>query len=473
MSNALPEPKAAVADARRERRTSDPAAPQPHLRRILSTPQLIAFGLAYVNLIGVFIFYGLATQMTQGMMALAFLIATLAMTLTALSYAALSRKFVGAGSVYTYVSKVIHPAPAFIIGWMVLLDYLVLPLLGFVLIGLYMHQSVPIVSDWGWSMISLVVIVGLAIKGVSESAKVSMVATGVGVLFLLVFAGYLVTSIVSAGGPAAVFDLSGLFTLDALNNPDAGIPGLLAATSILCLMFLGFDGITTFAEETRDPKRQIGRAVLWTCGISGTVFVLMSYLMQLAWPNAWLEMNNPDVASTELVLRIAGPAMNVIFTVIFIVGAVASALAGLSAGARILFSMGRDRVLPSVLGRVSPRFRTPVVSICVIGAIGVLALFGDLNSVASIVNFGALIAFMSVNVCVFVQFLFRERERGTKAILRYGVLPVLGVAVNFALWISLDATAKVIGTGWFVLGVIVLAVVTRGFRKPVRTLSGF
>ena len=157
MSNALPEPKAAVAVARRERRTSDPAAPQPHLRRILSTPQLIAFGLAYVNLIGVFIFYGLATQMTQGMMALAFLIATLAMTLTALSYAALSRKFVGAGSVYTYVSKVIHPAPAFIIGWMVLLDYLVLPLLGFVLIGLYMHQSVPIVSDWGWSMISLVV----------------------------------------------------------------------------------------------------------------------------------------------------------------------------------------------------------------------------------------------------------------------------------------------------------------------------
>jgi amino acid transporter len=154
------------------------ASPEtPHLKRVLSTPQLVAFGLAYINLTGVFILYGLATQLTEGMVALAFLIAMLAMALTAVSYAAISRQFVAAGSVYTYVAKSIHPTPAFIVGWVVMLDYILLPLLNFLLIGLYMHQLIPAIPKWGYSLIGLIVIAALAVKGVSESASLTFITT--------------------------------------------------------------------------------------------------------------------------------------------------------------------------------------------------------------------------------------------------------------------------------------------------------
>jgi putrescine importer len=310
---------------------------KPHLKRVLSTPQLVAFGLAYVNLMGVFILYGLATQMTERMVALAFVIATLAMGLTAISYASISRRFVAAGSVYTYVAKTMHPTPAFAVGWVVMLDYLILPLLNFLLIGLYMHQLIPGVPQWVFSLIGLIVIVALAIKGVRESATLGFFTTLLGIVFIAVFAGYLVASIVSHGnGVGSIFNLSGFFTDEALHSPTAGISSVLGACAILCLMFLGFDGITTFAEETRDPREQIGKAIIVTCVISGVVFVAVSYLMQLAWPDAWREMTNPDVASTELILRVAGPVMNVLFTVIFVAGCIGSGLSALSAGARIL-----------------------------------------------------------------------------------------------------------------------------------------
>jgi putrescine importer len=441
-------------------------------KRVLTTPRLVAFGLAYINLMGVFTLYGLATKMTAGMMALAFVVATVAMALTALSYAAMSSQFVAAGSVYSYVSKVVSPGPAFLVGWAVMLDYLILPLLNFLLIGLYMHQLLPGAPQWAYSLVGLIVIVALAVKGVNESAALGFVTTLAGFVFIVVFAGYLVASITTHGhGVGSVFDTAGFFTAEALSSPQAGIGSVFGACAILCLIFLGFDGITTFAEETRDPRRQVGRAIILTCALSGVVFILVSYLMQLAWPQAWQEMHNPDVASSELILRIAGPAMNVVFTSIFVVGCIGSGLSALSSGARILYSMGHDGVLPRPLGRLNARFRTPVTPILLIGAFGVLALFTSLMDISSIVNFGALVAFMAVNLCVVVQYTIRNKRRGVPAILLYAVLPVLGFVVDFVIWVNLDGTAKVIGFSWTALGVVVLAILTRGFRRPMRTLT--
>jgi putrescine importer len=440
-------------------------------KRVLSTTQLIAFGLAYINLMGVFVLYGLATQMTRGMMALAMLVATLAMGLTAISYASISRQFVAAGSVYTYVAKSMHPTPAFAVGWVVMLDYIILPLLNFLLIGLYMHQLIPVVPQWVFSIIGLVVIVALAVKGVRESATLGFVTTLLGVVFIAIFAGYLIAATTSQGhGVGSVFNLAGLLTSDALHSPHAGMSSALSGCAILCLMFLGFDGITTFAEETRDPRRQIGQAIILTCVISGVVFVVVAYLMQLAWPAAWREMQNPDIASTELILRVAGPAMNVIFTVIFVAGCIGSGLSALSAGARVLFSMGRDGVLPRPLGHLHPRFKTPVAAILLIGGIGVMSLFTNLLKVTSIVNFGALIAFMAVNLCVITEYRLRLKVKGAKATVLYTLLPLTGFLVDLLIWLSLDNTAKTVGAAWTFIGLVMLAFFTRGFRKPMKML---
>ena len=440
------------------------------LKRVLSTPQLVGFGLAYINLIGVFILYGLVTQMTHGMMALAFLISTLAMGLTAASYASLSRKFVSAGSVYSYVQRSIGSRTAFMVGWIVMLDYLVLPLLNFLLVGLYMHQLLPGVPQWVFTLAALLLIVGLAIKGVSESAKLGVIATIVGVGFLVVFAGFIITSITGEGaGVGAIFDVSGFYSAEAMNNPDVGFTAILGACSLLCLMFLGFDGITAFAEETKNPQKQIGSAIMWTCIIAGIVYVGFSYLMQLAWPTAWSEMADPDVASTELILRIGGPVMNMIFTAIFVIGCIGSGMSGLSAGARILYVMGNNGALPKKLSAVHAKYRTPYIAILLIGAIGVLSVFSNLTDISSIVNFGALVAFMAVNACVLLQLRIKDRERGAKSLLLHVILPVLGFAVNFTIWINLDVTAKIIGFAWAALGLIILGWQTKGFRQPLNT----
>ncbi|MGV0813464.1 APC family permease [Mycolicibacterium boenickei] len=445
---------------------------EPHMKRVLSTWHLVAFGLAYINLMGIFILYGLATQMTQGMMALAFVIATLAMSLTAWSYAAMSRQFIAAGSVYTYVAKTFNPSSAFAVGWVVMLDYIVLPLLNFLLIGLYLHQLMPSVPQWIFSLMAMAVITGLAIKGVSESARLGSITTLLGVVFIAVFAGYLVVAITTDGqGVGSLFNLSGFFTPGAMSSPEAGFSSVLAACAILCLMFLGFDGITTFAEETRDPRSQVGKAIMFTCAIAGVVFIVVSYLMQLAWPEAWYQMQEPDIASTELIGRVAGPAMSIVFTVIFVAGCIGSGLSALSAGSRILYSMGRDGVLPRKLGVLHPRFKTPIIAILFISTIGVFSLFTSLMEISSIVNFGALIAFMAVNLCVIVQYRMRLKVKGPKSTVLYTVLPVTGLLVDFLIWISLDNTAQVIGLIWTVLGLIVIGIVSRGLRRPMRILS--
>lgn len=445
---------------------------QPHMKRVLSTWHLVAFGLAYINLMGIFILYGLATQMTQGMMALAFLIATVAMGLTAWSYAAMSRQFIAAGSVYTYVAKTFNPASAFAVGWVVMLDYIVLPLLNFLLIGLYLHQLMPSIPQWIFSLLAMAVITGLAIKGVSESARVGSITTLLGVVFIAVFAGYLVVAITTDGqGVGSLFNLSGFFTPEAMSSSEAGFSSVLAACAILCLMFLGFDGITTFAEETRDPRNQVAKAIMFTCAIAGVVFIAVSYLMQLAWPEAWYQMQEPDVASTELIERIAGPAMNIVFTVIFVAGCIGSGLSALSAGARILYSMGRDGVLPRKLGVLHPRFKTPIMAILFISGIGVFSLFTSLMDISSIVNFGALIAFMAVNLCVIVTYRMRLKVKGPKSIALYTVLPAIGFLVDLLIWISLDSTAQMIGLAWTVLGLIIMGIMTRGGRRPMRVLS--
>lgn len=438
------------------------------LRRNLKMRHLLAFGLAYINVMGVFTLYGINTRMTHGMLALAFVVATVAMLFTAWSYSRMAKAIPVAGSVYTYTQRSFNPSLGFVVGWVVLLDYLILPLLNFLLIGLYMNILVPSVPVWVWTVIALVLITALTIRGVAQSAMAGMVTTVLGFGFLIVFAGFMITYLVEGNGAGTLFSLDGFFTSEALSNPEAGLGSVLSAAALLCLMFLGFDGITTFSEESVNPKRDVPRAIILTCVVAGAVFITVAYLAQLAWPDAWATMLDPDTASAELIERVAGPGMTFVFSAIFVAGCIGSGTSGMASGARIIFAMGRDGVLPSFLGKVHSKYKTPIVAILCIAAIGVVSLFIDLQAVSSIINFGAIIAFIFVNMSVVAWYIVRKKERGAGAIFQYLVLPLIGAAISLALWLSLDSLAMGIGIAWMVIGVVILAVQTKGFReKPV------
>lgn len=436
------------------------------LSRELSLGKLLFFGLSYINIMGAFTFYGIVTGMTQGMFALAFLIATIAMLFTAYSYSQMSKAFPISGSVYTYTQRSMNSWIGFLVGWTVLMDYVVLPAVNFILVGLYLNVLIPSVPVWVFSLITIIVTTLLTIRGVGVSASTGGIITIVGLAFLAAMLVFLIRWLLTGEGAGTLLDISGFATAEALGN--VGWGGIFAACALLALCFLGFDAITTFTEEAKNPRKTVGRAILLSVLLTGVLYTTLAYLAQLSWPAAWMEIENADTGVTELIEMVAGPVMAFVFTVLYIAGCFGSGIASQSAGARLLYTMGRDGVLPRKLSYVLPGYKTPVVAILVIAVLSCVSLFTDLMGITSIINFGGLLAFTMVNLCVVAHYYVRERRRGPWDTVKYLIVPLVGAAIALLIWANLDSLAMVIGGSWIALGIVWLGVQTKGFRrKPV------
>ena len=156
----------------------------------------------------------------------------------------------------------------------------------------------------------------------------------------------------------------------------------------------------------------------------------------------------------------------------FLVGLVvtqfASGLAAQTAVARLLYAMGRDSVLPKrIFGYVHPRFHTPAINVLVSGMVGLIALKLDVATSTSFINFGAFSAFMCVNLCVIAMLIRQRREHGpSQRFVPNVVFPAIGAVVDVYLLLHLDGKAKLLGVIWLSCGVLYLAYLTRGFRRP-------
>jgi amino acid transporter len=130
-------------------------------------------------------------------------------------------------------------------------------------------------------------------------------------------------------------------------------------------------------------------------------------------------------------------------------------------------------VLPRrIFGRLSARFRTPVVSLLIIAAIGVAGQLFTVGDATSLINFGAFLAFATANVCVIVLWMRApERPRAGGGVIGWILVPIAGVVVDLFLLANLSPLALGIGSAWVVLGLVVLAVLTRGFRRPVPSID--
>jgi putrescine importer len=240
---------------------------------------------------------------------------------------------------------------------------------------------------------------------------------------------------------------------------------------VLCLSFLGFDAVSTLSEEAKDPTRSVPRAIMITTIAAGVIFILLSYLSQLAFPsNAFTDV---DSAALDVMGAAGGQFLAIFFTAAYIAGATGSALTSQASVARILYAMGRDRVLPrAVFGRLSERFRTPVAAILIVSVVSLFAVVIDLGLLVEMISFGALIAFSVVNLTVLKHYFIDKRERtGAAAVVNNLVLPLIGFGLTVWLWTSLSGRTFVVGLIWLALGLVLLAVVTRGFRRPVPMLD--
>jgi len=251
----------------------------------------------------------------------------------------------------------------------------------------------------------------------------------------------------------------------------AGGFGVIAAgAAVLCLSFLGFDAVSTLSEEAKDPVRDVPRAIIIATVASGVIFIVLSYLSQLVYPSN--QFASVDAGSLEVMVAAGGQFLNTFFTAAYVAGALGSALTSQASVARILFAMGRDGALPrKVFGEISARFRTPVFAILVVSAISLIAIVIDLATLASLISFGALVAFSVVNLSVIKHFFIDRRERDGNRVLTNLVLPLIGFLLTAWLWTSLSGETLRFGLIWLAIGFAWLLVITRGFQRPTPVLE--
>ncbi|MER5996853.1 APC family permease [Streptomyces viridosporus] len=435
------------------------------LRRSLKLRHIVFLGLAFMAPLAVFDTFGLVSEATNGHVPLAYLAVLFAVGLTALSYARMARRITSAGSVYTYAGKALGSPVGFLVGWSATLDYVLLPMLNALLAAIYMGAVVPVVPAWVWVLSTVVVCTALNLVGVKMAAKVNValviIQAGVAIAFLVFAVRAIVTHGESFGTTG--FDLA-----------TVSLPELFGGASLLALSFLGFDAVSTLSEEAEHPRRDIPRAILLIVAAAGVFFLAITYAMQTLFPDV-SAVGDIVSASPEIAEYIGGAAFQAVFVGGYLTAVLGCGLTQQMSAARLLFAMGRDGTLPRVVfGRVDPRTGVPAVNVLIVGFVAASAVFLDLGSAASLINFGAYVAFAAVNLAV-IGFWVRDRRagrveaRGPVAAALQLLLPALGFVVNVALWISLDTPAKVVGIIWALLGVGALALRMGGFRRTART----
>ncbi len=455
----------------------------PHLRRVLSLPGLVLFGLAYLVPLTVFTTYGLVTIQTGGRLPAAYLVTLVAMTFTALSYGAMARAYPLAGSTFTYASAVFGPSVGFLAGWALLLDYLFLPMINYLVIGLYLHAQFPAIPPPLAILVSIAAVTVLNVIGIESIARANVIIVAAQALFVVAFVAtglwFVRGAAVSLAEPFA-----GNHSYAAAGvDPSAGLAPLLAGAAVLCLSFLGFDAVSTLAEETPDPRRDIPRAILWVTLLGGGLFTLLSYVGHLVLreprclPALDAGCTFGDTAAVDVITRAGGPGLSLFFTLAYVAGAFGSALTSQASVSRILYTMGRDGVLPRrFFGRLSARYGTPVSAIALVSVVSLLALKVSLALLASMISFGALVAFSVVNLAVIGHYLLERESKvgGQESNLprrrpqrfQYGILPGIGCVLTAWLWTSLSRESLTIGLEWLAAGAIYLGL--RRWRGSVQ-----
>jgi amino acid transporter len=431
----------------------------PRLRRTLTLWDLILYGIIVIQPVAPMSVFGVLSDRGHGHVVTTILIAMVAMLFTAISYGRMARAYPSAGSAFTYVGQEINPALGYVTGWSMVMDYMLNPMICTIWISQQAHVFAPGVPYWIWTIVFVGIFTMLNIQGVKTSARVNAgLAAGMGVVIAIFF----VTAARYIFGHAHTgADFTRPFYDPAMWNAKA----VLGGTSIAVLTYIGFDGISTLSEEAENPRRNILLATVFTCLVIGILSALQVYGAQLIWP-ASEPFPNTDTAFTFVAGRAWAP-MFVILGFTLLVANFGSGMGAQLGAARLLYGMGRSKALPAgFFGVVDPKRHVPrnnVVFVGLVALVGSLLVSWGVFSYglgAEMLNFGALIAFMGVNLAAFVRYFVREKKHTIGNFLP----PLAGFLICLLLWLNLSWPAKIAGAIWMGVGILFGAIKTRGFR---------
>ncbi|MCQ9162732.1 APC family permease [Arthrobacter sp. STN4] len=443
------------------------------LRRSISLGQLIFFGLVFIGPAAAVGIFGTLDAKSSGAVATVYVVATLVMAFTAASYMRMSREVPRAGSVFAYAGTGIGPRAGYVSGWMILLDYLLIPSVAYMFTGIALNSLFPAVPIWAFVAVAVVATTALNLAGVTVASKVvtAVVLLEVAVLLVVLACG---TWVLSVHGPTRPW-----------LSPFTGVGGfsvtaVMAAVSVAVLSFLGFDALATFAEEAKGSVRLVGRATMLCLVIAGVLFVAQSYVGALLSPTTPAQLAaHPGLEGAAYYTAVGnsiGPWLHWLLALSKAAGAAFAAMVGQGAGSRIIMDMARERRVPRALAKVSVRTGVPVRSILVTAAGNIVvalwaATRGDgLDILSSAVNVGALTAFILLHVSVIGYFLVKKLAPGNWFL--HGAVPAVGAVLLVLVLASATPLALEVGLGWFVLGLVVAAIMYRRRAASGRAASG-
>lgn len=434
-------------------------------KKVLTLFPVVLFGLAYMVPLTIFTTYGIVSQITGGMLPAAYTITLVTMLFTAYSYGKMVKVFPYAGTAYTYTQKSLNPYMGFFTGWILLLDYLFLPMINYLVIGIYLNAEFPAVPVWIWILLAIGIVTFINIRGVKVITNVNFMLIAFQILVVVIFIVLSIKGLLQGEGTGTLFSTLPFF------NPDGSLNQVFAGAAILCLSFLGFDAVTTLSEETIDAKKNIPKAIFLVTIIGGLLFIVVSYLGQLIYPD-YMSFNDPDSAGLEITAFLGGTLFKAIFLAGYIMGCFASASSSHASVSRLLYAMGRDTILPKkVFGQLNPKYRTPVYSTIIVSAFALTAMIFSLETVSSFISFGALGAFTMVHLSVIGYYFVKQRQRSPKDSILYLVIPAIGIILCIWLWTSLSMLALTLGISWIVIGFLYLVYLTKAFKQSPPELS--
>ena len=434
------------------------------LNRVLTLKDLVIYGIAFMTPIAPAYIYGYVAGPTGGMLSMAYLIAMIAMMFSAYSYGRMAAAFPFGGSTYTYTQRAINHHLGFFAGWAMFMDYVLVPLIVFMVGASYANALIPSVSYWVWVIFIATIITIVNILGIGIAAKTNQLLVALMGIVVVVFIIFCIKFIVGGDSDMSLFTIAPFF-----NDDHFVMSALISGAAMACFSFLGFDSITTLSEEAINPKDDIWKAAMLACLIGGVIFIVQAYVSQLVWPEVTTFVSE-DTALFEIAEKAGGAFLATIYTIAVIVSTLTAGLTGQASASRLMFTMGRDEMLPKkFFTHLHPKYKTPIYNILLMGILSVLgAIFLTASNVAELMNFGGLLGFMFVNLSVIVYYYFRKKE---KKVIRYFLIPTIGFSVCFYLFINLSAFTLKVGFTWLLIGLIYVAVITKGFKKNAPAFS--
>jgi amino acid transporter len=381
------------------------------------------------------------------------------MLFTAISYGRMANAYPSAGSAYTYVSREIHPALGYFVGWGMIFDYVMNPIICVIWVSKAAMNLIPEIPFAFYAIAFTILFTGMNLRGIEASSRTnSFIAAGLGVVIVL-FLGAAVRYLF-LNPPAGISD----WTRPFYDPKTFSFSAVSAGASLAVLTYIGFDGISTLSEEVHNPRRNILLASVLVCIITGTLASIQVYAAQLVWPGTTFP--DQDTAFCYVAGKAGGLWLFHAVNLALLVATIGSGSGAQLGAGRLLYGMGRDNAIPAkFFGVVNPRTQVPSNNIILVGVITLAGAFLLTYPIgAQLLNFGALIAFMGVNASSFVRYFLRNEHKTFGHL----IVPVLGFTICLYLWFSLGFSAKIVGLSWLIAGVLYGGYRTSWFRKPIK-----